>query len=80
MHRSSQFQEGLHPRSARDAIPPSDRPAPPGHPVRALKNREMEGFSAKQIEVAKLLDRSQVEMARPSSRSSITGPAPSAAP
>ncbi|HEX2804513.1 MAG TPA: 2-nitropropane dioxygenase, partial [Sphingomicrobium sp.] len=31
--------------------------------VRALKNREMENFAAKQREVADLLDRQQVEMA-----------------
>jgi enoyl-[acyl-carrier protein] reductase II len=32
-------------------------------PVRALKNREMENFSAKQREVAALLDTGSVEMA-----------------
>ena len=32
-------------------------------PVRALKNREMEAFAAKQREVAGLLDGGQVEMA-----------------
>jgi enoyl-[acyl-carrier protein] reductase II len=38
-------------------------PRLPVIPVRALKNREMENFSAKQIEVAKLLDEGKVEMA-----------------
>ena len=32
-------------------------------PVRALRNREMESFAAKQREVADLLDRGEVEMA-----------------
>jgi len=50
--------------SARDAIPSVQiDPRLPVIPVRALKNREMENFAAKQREVAKLLDEGSVEMA-----------------
>jgi enoyl-[acyl-carrier protein] reductase II len=50
--------------SARDAIPSVQiDPRLPVIPVRALKNREMEKFAAKQREVADLLDRGEVEMA-----------------
>ena len=50
--------------SARDAIPSVQiDPRLPVIPVRALKNREMENFAAKQREVADLLDRGEVEMA-----------------
>jgi enoyl-[acyl-carrier protein] reductase II len=50
--------------SARDAIPSVQiDPRLPVIPVRALKNREMENFSAKQREVADLLDKGSVEMA-----------------
>ena len=51
--------------SARDAIPSVQiDPRLPVIPVRALKNREMENFAAKQREVADLLDRGEVEMAQ----------------
>jgi enoyl-[acyl-carrier protein] reductase II len=50
--------------SARDAIPSVQiDPRLPVIPVRALKNREMEAFAAKQREVAQLLDEGKVEMA-----------------
>ena len=50
--------------SARDAIPSVQiDPRLPVIPVRALKNREMERFAAKQREVADLLDTASVEMA-----------------
>ena len=50
--------------SARDAIPSVQiDPRLPVIPVRALKNREMENFAAKQREVAKLLDEGAIEMA-----------------
>ena len=58
------FKKAFIRASARDAIPSVQiDPRLPVIPVRALKNREMENFSAKQIEVAKLLDEGQVEMA-----------------
>ena len=50
--------------SARDAIPSVQiDPRLPVIPVRALKNREMERFAAKQREVADLLDQGSIEMA-----------------
>jgi enoyl-[acyl-carrier protein] reductase II len=50
--------------SARDAVLSVQiDPRLPVIPVRALKNREMENFAAKQREVAQLLDAGQVEMA-----------------
>ncbi|HEU5286664.1 MAG TPA: nitronate monooxygenase [Sphingomicrobium sp.] len=50
--------------SARDAVPSVQiDPRLPVIPVRALKNREMENFAAKQREVAQLLDSGAVEMA-----------------
>src|ERR671913_723553 len=50
--------------SARDAIPSVQiDPRLPVIPVRALKNREMEKFAAKQREVAQLLDDGVIEMA-----------------
>jgi enoyl-[acyl-carrier protein] reductase II len=50
--------------SARDAIPSVQiDPRLPVIPVRALKNREMERFAAKQREVADLLDAGDIEMA-----------------
>jgi len=50
--------------SARDAIPSVQiDPRLPVIPVRALKNREMERFAAKQREVAELLDKGEIEMA-----------------
>src|SRR5687767_956998 len=50
--------------SARDAIPSVQiDPRLPVIPVRALKNREMENFAAKQREVAQLLDEGVIEMA-----------------
>jgi len=49
--------------SARDAIPSVQiDPRLPVIPVRALKNREMENFAAKQREVAQLLDGGAIEM------------------
>jgi enoyl-[acyl-carrier protein] reductase II len=49
--------------SARDAIPSVQiDPRLPVIPVRALKNREMENFAAKQREVAQLLDDGAIEM------------------
>jgi len=49
--------------SARDAIPSVQiDPRLPVIPVRALKNREMENFAAKQREVARLLDEGAIEM------------------
>ncbi|MBA3512254.1 nitronate monooxygenase [Sphingomonas sp.] len=50
--------------SARDAVPSVQiDPRLPVIPVRALKNREMENFAAKQREVAQLLDEGAIEMA-----------------
>jgi enoyl-[acyl-carrier protein] reductase II len=50
--------------SARDAIPSVQiDPRLPVIPVRALKNREMENFAAKQREVAQKLDEGAIEMA-----------------
>jgi enoyl-[acyl-carrier protein] reductase II len=50
--------------SARDAIPSVQiDPRLPVIPVRALKNREMENFAAKQREVAGKLDEGAIEMA-----------------
>ena len=58
------FKKAFIRASARDAIPSVQiDPRLPVIPVRALRNREMEAFSAKQIEVAKLLDEGKVEMA-----------------
>jgi enoyl-[acyl-carrier protein] reductase II len=58
------FKQAFIRASARDAIPSVQiDPRLPVIPVRALKNREMENFSAKQREVADLLDRGQIEMA-----------------
>jgi enoyl-[acyl-carrier protein] reductase II len=50
--------------SARDAVPSVQiDPRLPVIPVRALKNKETEAFSAKQIEVARMLNEQQLEMA-----------------
>jgi len=58
------FKKAFIRASARDAIPSVQiDPRLPVIPVRALKNREMERFAAKQREVAELLDRSEIEMA-----------------
>jgi enoyl-[acyl-carrier protein] reductase II len=58
------FKKAFIRASARDAIPSVQiDPRLPVIPVRALKNREMENFSAKQREVALLLDGGSVEMA-----------------
>jgi enoyl-[acyl-carrier protein] reductase II len=58
------FKKAFIRASARDAIPSVQiDPRLPVIPVRALKNREMEAFSAKQREVAQLLDEGKVEMA-----------------
>ena len=58
------FKKAFIRASARDAIPSVQiDPRLPVIPVRALKNREMEAFAAKQREVAQLLDSGKVEMA-----------------
>ncbi len=58
------FKKAFIRASARDAIPSVQiDPRLPVIPVRALKNREMENFAAKQREVAQLLDDGQLEMA-----------------
>ena len=58
------FKKAFIRASARDAIPSVQiDPRLPVIPVRAIKNREMENFSAKQREVAALLDAGSVEMA-----------------
>ena len=57
------FKKAFIRASARDAIPSVQiDPRLPVIPVRALKNREMENFSAKQVEVAKRLDSGEIEM------------------
>jgi enoyl-[acyl-carrier protein] reductase II len=58
------FKKAIIRASARDAIPSVQiDPRLPVIPVRALKNKEMEAFAAKQREVAQLLDEGKVEMA-----------------
>jgi enoyl-[acyl-carrier protein] reductase II len=58
------FKKAFIRASAREAIPSVQiDPRLPVIPVRALKNREMERFAAKQREVADLLDRQEIEMA-----------------
>lgn len=58
------FKKAFIRASARDAIPSVQiDPRLPVIPVRALKNREMERFAAKQREVADLLDNGDIEMA-----------------
>jgi enoyl-[acyl-carrier protein] reductase II len=58
------FKKAFIRASARDAIPSVQIDARlPVIPVRALKNREMERFAAKQREVADLLDKGDIEMA-----------------
>jgi enoyl-[acyl-carrier protein] reductase II len=58
------FKKAFLRASARDAIPSVQiDPRLPVIPVRALKNREMENFAAKQREVADLLDEGEIEMA-----------------
>ena len=58
------FKKAFIRASARDAIPSVQiDPRLPVIPVRALKNREMENFAAKQREVAELLDQGEIEMA-----------------
>ena len=57
------FKKAFIRASARDAIPSVQiDPRLPVIPVRALKNREMENFSAKQREVAQQLDDGTIEM------------------
>lgn len=57
------FKKAFIRASARDAIISVQiDPRLPVIPVRALKNREMESFAAKQREVAQLLDEGKVEM------------------
>ena len=57
------FKKAFIRASARDAIPSVQiDPRLPVIPVRALKNREMENFSAKQVEVAGKLDSGEIEM------------------
>ena len=58
------FKKAFLRASARDAIPSVQiDPRLPVIPVRALKNREMENFAAKQREVAQRLDEGEIEMA-----------------
>jgi enoyl-[acyl-carrier protein] reductase II len=58
------FKKAFIRASSRDAITSVQiDPRLPVIPVRALRNREMEAFAAKQREVADLLDRGEVEMA-----------------
>jgi enoyl-[acyl-carrier protein] reductase II len=58
------FKKAFLRASARDAIPSVQiDPRLPVIPVRALKNREMENFAAKQREVAQRLDDGAIEMA-----------------
>jgi len=58
------FKKAFIRASARDAITSVQiDPRLPVIPVRALRNREMESFAAKQREVASLLDEEKVEMA-----------------
>ena len=58
------FKKAFIRASARDAIPSVQiDPRLPVIPVRALKNREMERFAAKQREIADLLDNGDIEMA-----------------
>jgi enoyl-[acyl-carrier protein] reductase II len=58
------FKKAFIRASARDAITSVQiDPRLPVIPVRALKNREMESFAAKQREVALMLDGEQLEMA-----------------
>jgi enoyl-[acyl-carrier protein] reductase II len=58
------FKQAFIRASARDAITSVQiDPRLPVIPVRALKNKEMEAFAAKQREVADLLDKGSVEMA-----------------
>src|SRR3712207_3496067 len=58
------FKKAFIRASARDAILSIQiDPRLPVIPVRALRNREMEAFAAKQREVAQLLDSGEVEMA-----------------
>jgi enoyl-[acyl-carrier protein] reductase II len=58
------FKKAFLRASSRDAVPSVQiDPRLPVIPVRALKNREMENFAAKQREVAQLLDSGTVEMA-----------------
>jgi enoyl-[acyl-carrier protein] reductase II len=58
------FKKAFIRASARDAVLSVQiDPRLPVIPVRALKNREMENFAAKQREVAQLLDSGEVEMA-----------------
>jgi enoyl-[acyl-carrier protein] reductase II len=58
------FKKAFIRASARDAVLSIQiDPRLPVIPVRALKNREMEKFAAKQREVADLLDKGRVEMA-----------------
>ena len=57
------FKKAFIRASARDAIPSVQiDPRLPVIPVRALKNREMVAFAAKQIEVAQRLDSGEIEM------------------
>src|SRR5687768_2015300 len=58
------FKKAFIRASARDAIPSVQiDPRLPVIPVRALKNKETEAFSAKQREVAQALDEGRLEMA-----------------
>ena len=80
MHRPSQFQEGLHPRlGARRDHPRADRSAAAGDPGPRAQNREMEAFAAQAARGrANCSTAARSRWPRPSSRSSIIGPARSA--
>ena len=81
MHRPREFQEGLHPRLGprRDPVGP-DRPAPAGHPgPRAQEPRDGEFRRQAARGRADSSTRARSKWPRPSSRSSIIGPARCAA-
>jgi enoyl-[acyl-carrier protein] reductase II len=73
------FKQAFFRANARDAIASVQvDPRLPVIPVRALKNKGTEEFTAKQVEVARLLDRARW-MAAAQLKSSISGPARCAA-
>ena len=81
MHRPPQFQEGLHPRlgARRDPVG-ADRPAPAGHPgARAQEPRDGELRRQAARGRPDCSTRARSRWPRPSSRSSIIGPARCAA-
>ena len=81
MHRPRQFQEGLHPRlgARRDPVGP-DRPAAAGHPgARAEEPRDGAISPPSSARSPDCSTRARSKWPRPSSRSSIIGPARCAA-